>query len=149
MIRLHFFVKLFTSNILLHPCKRECFMQYPVVKIKKSHLFGLLALLLWTPLPWLYFDPPRFLQGQPLAVYAVVLFLSGISSAALAVFFVLKPRVSLVTARTVSLLFLLAGIGAYQFSGLAPNWSCFGKQIYVPPSMPPVRTAPPPAQITM
>ena len=106
-------------------------MQNPVVKIKKSHLFGLLALLLWTPLPWLYFDPPRFLQGQPLAVYAVVLFLSGISSAALAIFFVLKSRISLAAARTVSLLILLAGIGAYQFSGFAPNWSCFGKQVYV------------------
>jgi hypothetical protein len=34
-------------------------------------------------------------------------------------------------ARMFSLLLLLTGISAYQFSGLAPNWSCFGKQIYV------------------
>jgi hypothetical protein len=106
-------------------------MQNPVVRIKKSYLFGLLALLLMTPIPWLYFNPPQFLQGQPLAVYAVVLFLSGMSSAALALFFFLKPRLSPTAARTASLLFLLTGISAYQLSGLAPNWSCFGKQISV------------------
>ena len=106
-------------------------MQSPIVKVKKSYLFGLLALLLWMPLPWLYFNPPALLQGQPLSIYAIILFLSGISNAALAMFFVLKPRVSIRMAWMTSLLFLLAGIGAYQFSGLAPNWSCFGKQIYV------------------
>jgi hypothetical protein len=42
-----------------------------------------------------------------------------------------QPRLSPTAARTASLLFLLTGISAYQFSGLAPNWSCFGKQIYV------------------
>ena len=105
--------------------------QSSVVKIKKSYLFGLMALLAWIPLPWLYFNPPQFLQGQPLAVYAVILFLSGMSSAALALFFVLKHRMSLAAARMYSILFLLAGVGAYQFSGLAPNWNCFGKQIYV------------------
>ena len=106
-------------------------MQSPIVKIKKSYLFGLLTLLFWAPLPLLYFNPPQFLNGQPLAVYAAVLFLSGISGAALAVFFVAKPRMSLGAARMVSLLFLLAGISGYQLSRLAPNWNCFGKQIYV------------------
>ena len=79
-------------------------MQSPIVKVKKSFLFGLLALLLWMPLPWLYFNPPVFLLGQPLSVYAIVFFLSGISNAALAVFFVLKTRWGLLQCECISLL---------------------------------------------
>jgi hypothetical protein len=105
-------------------------VQKPIVEFKKSYFFGLFAILLWAPLPWLYFNPPQFLQGQPLAVYAIVLFLAGISSAALAVFFLLKRRMSSTAARIYSILFLLVGIGAYQLSGYAPSWSCFGKRIY-------------------
>jgi hypothetical protein len=105
-------------------------MQSRFIQNKKFQFFLLLSSILWTPLPFLYLDPPGFLQGQPLAVYAVVLFLGGMSCAASGVFLVLKSRRPPVTARLYSVLFLLAGIGAYQLSGLAPNWSCFGKQIY-------------------
>jgi hypothetical protein len=69
-------------------------VEKPIVKIKKSSFFGLFAILLWTPLPWIYFNPPQVLQGQPLTVYTIVLFLAGISSAALAVFFLLKRKMS-------------------------------------------------------
>ena len=106
-------------------------MQSSSVKLKKSVVFSILALLFWAPIPSLYVNPPQFLQGQPLAVYAIVLFLSGISSVSLALFFFLKPRITLGKARMISLLFLLTGIGMYQFSGLAPSWSCLGKKIYV------------------
>jgi hypothetical protein len=105
-------------------------MQNRFMRIKKVQFFLLLSSILWMPLPLLYLDPPRFLQGQPLAVYAIVLFLGGMSSAALGIFLVLKTRRSPAAARLFTALFLLAGIGAYQLSGLAPNWSCFGKQIY-------------------
>ena len=106
-------------------------MQKPIVEFKKSYFFGLLAVLLWMPLPWLYLHPPQFLQGQPLAIYAIVFFLAGISSAALATFFVLKRRMSSTAARIYSILFLLTGLSAYQLSGFAPSWTCFGKQLYV------------------
>ena len=99
------------------------------MKIKKSQFFGALAFLLWAPIPWLYFNPPDFLAGQPLAIYAVTLFFGGLSAAATALLISLRVRVSERTARTYVFLFVLAFVGAYQFSGLAPSWQCFGKKL--------------------
>src|SRR6185436_17550354 len=38
-------------------------------------------------------------------------------------------RVSERVARVYVFLFILAFVGAYQFSGLAPSWQCFGKKL--------------------
>jgi len=99
------------------------------VKIRKSQLFGTLVFVLWVPIPWLYLDPPDFLVGQPLAVYAVCLFFGGLSAAATVLLISLRMRVSERVARVYVFLFILAFVGAYQFSGLAPSWQCFGKKL--------------------
>ncbi|HKI53041.1 MAG TPA: Ig-like domain repeat protein, partial [Anaerolineales bacterium] len=100
--------------------------------IKKSLFFGLLALVFFAPIPWLYFSPPDFLAGQPLSFYALFFFLSGLSSAALAFLFVLRGKgMSIRAARLYVVLFLVLGAGAYQYSGLAPSFDCFGKKLYV------------------
>lgn len=99
------------------------------MKIRLSQLFGLMAFILWLPIPWLYINPPGFLAGQPLAIYAVALFFGGLSLAATALWISFRARVSERTARVYVFLFVLAFVGAYQFSGLAPSWQCFGKKI--------------------
>jgi hypothetical protein len=99
------------------------------MKIKKAQFFGALAFLLWGPIPWIYINPPDFLAGQPLAIYAVTLFFGGLSAAATALLISLRMRVSERTARVYVFLFVLAFVGAYQFSGLAPSWQCFGKKL--------------------
>ena len=97
--------------------------------IKKSQFFGALAFFLWVPIPWLYFNPPDFLAGQPLAIYAVTLFFGGLSAAATTLLISLRRRISERAARVYVFLFVLAFVGAYQFSGLAPSWQCFGKKL--------------------
>lgn len=99
------------------------------MKFKNSQLFGLLAFCLWLPLPALYLDPPDFLAGQPLAIYAVALFFGGLAFASTALWMSFRRRVSELTARIYVFLFVLAFVGAYQFSGLAPSWQCFGKKL--------------------
>ena len=106
-------------------------MQASVIKIKKSIVFGALAMFFGALLLLLYINPPLFLVGHPVSVYVIILFLASITCASQALFFTLKPRLSTRAARMISLLFLLAGTGAYQLSGYAPNLSCFGKQVYV------------------
>ena len=99
------------------------------MKINKSQIFCGLAFLLWLPIPWLYLNPPDILAGQPLAVYVVFLFFGGLSSAATALLISLRRRISERAARICLFLFILAFVGAYQFSGLAPSWQCFGKRL--------------------
>ncbi len=99
------------------------------MKMKKTQFFGILAFLLWAPIPWLYINPPDFLRGQPLAIYAVTLFFGGLSAASTALLISLRMRVSETAARLYLFLFVLAFVGAYQFSGLAPSWQCFGKKL--------------------
>ena len=99
------------------------------MKIKKSQFFAVLAFLVWAPIPWLYIDSPDFLAGQPLAIYAVTLFFGGLSAAATALLVSLRMRESEQAARIYTFLFVLAFVGAYQFSGLAPSWQCFGKRL--------------------
>jgi hypothetical protein len=99
------------------------------MKINKPQFFGALAFVLWTPIPWLYLNPPNFLAGQPLAVYAVSLFFGGLAAAATALLVSLRMRVSERAARVYVFLFVLAFVGAYQFSGVAPSWQCFGKKL--------------------
>jgi len=101
------------------------------VTIKKSTLFGLLTIFFWSPIPFLYLGHFDFLAGHPLAIYAVVLFLGGLSAASMTLLITLRKRMSEKTARVYMFLFALAFVGAYQFSGLAPNWNCFGKKLYV------------------
>jgi hypothetical protein len=97
--------------------------------IRKSQFFGLVSFLLWSPIPWLYLNPPDILAGQPLAVYVVFLFFGGLSSAATALLISLRARISERAARIYVFFFILAFVGAYQFSGLAPSWQCFGKRL--------------------
>jgi hypothetical protein len=99
--------------------------------MKKIHLLAATAFILWAPIPWLYFGHPSILAGQPLSVYAVVLCLGGLSMAASALYGSLQQRRSINTARFYTSLFILAFVGAYQFSGLAPSWDCLGKRFYV------------------
>jgi major membrane immunogen (membrane-anchored lipoprotein) len=99
------------------------------MKFQKSQLFGVLAFLLCSPIPWLYFNPPDILAGQPLAVYVVFLFFGGLSCAATALLISLRARTTERAARIYVFLFVLAFVGAYQFSGLAPSWQCFGKKL--------------------
>lgn len=98
--------------------------------LRKSTLFLILALFLWLPIPFLYFGRFDFLAGQPLSMYAVLLFLIGLSFASKALFHFLRTRTSLRAAYIFSFLFLLVGMGAYQFSRLGPSWSCLGNQVY-------------------
>ena len=99
------------------------------MKAQKDQLLGALALVLWAPIPWLYLDPPGILAGQPLAVYAVILFFGGLCTSAAALLRSLRTRLSKREARAYVFLFVLAFVGAYQFSGLAPGWQCFGKNL--------------------
>ena len=99
------------------------------MKIRKSQFFGVLTFLLWSPIPWLYLNPPDILAGQPLAVYVVFLFFGGLSSSATVLLISLRARISERAARIHVFLFILAFVGAYQFSGLAPSWQCFGKKL--------------------
>ena len=99
------------------------------MKINMPQLFAILAFSLWAPIPWLYLDAPGFLAGQPLAIHAVTLFFGGLSAAAMALLISLRMRVSEQAARMYTFLFMLAFIGAYQFSGLAPSRQCFGKRL--------------------
>ena len=99
------------------------------MKIQKSQCLTVLAFLLWSPIPWLYLNPPEILAGQPLAVYVVFLSFSGLSCAATALLISLRARISERAARFYVFFFILAFVGAYQFSGLAPSWQCFGKRL--------------------
>ena len=99
------------------------------MKIPKAQFCGVLAFLLWSPIPWLYLNPPDIFAGQPLAVYVVFLFFSGLSAASTALLISLRVRISERAARIYVFLFVLAFVGAYQFSGLAPTWQCFGKKL--------------------
>lgn len=99
------------------------------MKIRKSQLLGILAFFVWMPIPMLYLDPPEFLAGQPLAIYAVALFFGGVSLAATSLWTSFRRRIPEQTARIYVFLFVLAFVGAYQFSGLAPSWQCFGKRM--------------------
>jgi hypothetical protein len=97
--------------------------------MKKINWLGVLGLLFWMPIPWLYLKPPAILAGQPLAVYAMVLFLSGLSLMSAALYVALQQRMPSSIARIYVSLFILAFVGAYQLSGLAPSWQCFGKKL--------------------
>jgi hypothetical protein len=101
------------------------------ITMKKNNWLVILGFLLWLPIPWLYFAQPSILAGQPLSVYAVALFLGGLSLTSAALYRALQQRMSSGMARVYVSLFVLALVGAYQFSGLAPSWDCLGKQIYV------------------
>lgn len=101
------------------------------MRIKKSALLFILSLLVWSPIPWLYIARPAILAGQPLAVYAVFLFIGGLVLLGGALFQFIKKLVSINAARVYVVLFMLAFLGAYQLSPLAPNWNCYGKHLYV------------------
>lgn len=98
------------------------------MKIRKSQLLGILAFFLWMPIPMLYLDPPEVVAGQPLAIYAVALFFGGVSLSATSLWMAFRKRIPEQTARIYVFLFVLAFVGAYQLSGLAPSWQCFGKR---------------------
>ncbi len=93
--------------------------------MKKMNWLGILGFLFWAPIPWLYLGPPAILAGQPLAVYAVVLFLAGLSLTSAALYVALQKRMPPGLARIYVSLFILAFVGAYQFSGLAPELAVF------------------------
>lgn len=97
--------------------------------MKRINWLGILGFLFWAPIPWLYLGQPAILAGQPLSVYAVILFLGGLSLISSALYIALQKRMSSGIAQIYVFLFMLAFIGAYQFSGLAPNWQCFGKRL--------------------
>jgi hypothetical protein len=97
--------------------------------MKKMNWLGVVGFILWAPIPWLYLGRPAILAGQPLAVYAVGLFLAGLSLTSAALYVALKKKMTPGRARLYVFLFILAFVGAYQFSGLAPSWQCFGKKI--------------------
>jgi hypothetical protein len=97
--------------------------------MKKMNCLGVLGFLFWVPIPWLYLGRPSILAGQPLAVYAVILFLAGLSLTSAALYVALQKRMTPGRAQLYVFLFILAFVGAYQFSGLAPSWQCFGKKL--------------------
>jgi hypothetical protein len=97
--------------------------------MKKMNWLCVLGFLFWAPIPWLYLGRPSILAGQPLAVYAVILFLAGLSLTSAALYLALQKRMTPGQARLFIFLFIVAFVGAYQFSGLAPSWQCFGKKV--------------------
>ena len=61
--------------------------------IRKSTLFGLLTLFWWGLIPFLYFERFDFI-GHSLGFYAVLLFIAGLTCAAIALTYFLKKKIS-------------------------------------------------------
>ena len=91
-----------------------------------------LAFMFWALIPWLYFAPPEFMFGSPLALigfglllFGLVFFITGslLGLRSLAHRFVWAQRMLRLRALLI-LTVSLAIVTPYLLSPLAPNWSC-------------------------